>query len=186
MAVVATDPALQVADGSKAEATEGPNHPWLGRLIGATQGDLHPSAATSIEEATHCATRTRHCLLLFTFAFALAFGRGGTPSDSSSSSFTLFALRFFARRFGARFTSAFGPNKVRRKLLSSLILVTRDGLEATELFREREGVADTPHKDPVSASLPQLEPLAGPHRSTPLGQKVLLELHVQDLDSQEL
>ena len=54
MAIVATDPALQVADWSKAEATEGPNHPWLGRLIGATQGDLHPSAATSIK-AKNCA-----------------------------------------------------------------------------------------------------------------------------------
>ena len=95
--------------------------------------------------------RGRGIALLFTFAFALAFGRGGTPSDSSSSSFTLFALRFFARRFGALFTSAFGPNKVRRKLLSSLILVTRDGLEATELFLEREGVAETPHSDPASA-----------------------------------
>ena len=34
--------------------------------------------------------------------------------------------------------------------------------------------------------LPQLKPLAGPRRSKPLGQKVLLELHVQDLGPQEL
>ena len=118
------------------------HHPCLGRLIGA----FHPSAATSVEEA-RTVPRGRGIALLFT----LAFGRGGIPSDTSSSSFTLSALHFFVERFGARFTSAFEPNTVRRKLLSSLILVTRDGLEATELFREREGAAETSHDDAASS-----------------------------------
>ena len=64
MANIAADSAFQVMNGSEAEAAEGSNHPWLGRFIGATQGDLHPSAATSIEEATHCTMRTWHCLAL--------------------------------------------------------------------------------------------------------------------------
>ena len=50
---------------------------------------------------------------------------------------------------------------------------------------EREGVAETSHSDPAS-SVPASAGAAGPRRSKPLGQKVLLELHVQDLDPQEL